>query len=411
MKKYFFLVLLAFIASACKMATPIEKSAARFEQEIEPYRQALKNVGLNVVVVKDNQIVYTHSFGYKNLETGELLTDSCLFRIASISKSFTTTSLLQLCEEGKVSLSTDVSELAGFVIRNPKYPDIPITLEMLLSHTSSICDDEGYFTLDVINPEANDNWSLCYRDYAPGEGYEYCNLNLNLAGTFLERLSGERFDQTVKHRILDPLGLYGGYCVDSLDQSRFASLYQVPEDADKPLDETAVVPDLYKGVYVCEDEFAYVAKSERIMNYRFGYDTPVFSPTGGMKLSAPDLARYMMMHMNYGTSPESVRIISEEASKNMQTPRSDDENYGLSLWKTDLYSPGVVLTGHTGGAYGMRSAMFFNPEEKYGFVVISNGALDNYEESLAVLDSSGSSAGSGNILTVTLRLLYDCFIR
>lgn len=117
------------------------------------------------------------------------------------------------------------------------------------------------------------------------------------------------------------------------------------------------------------------------------------------------------MHMNYGTSPEGVRIISEEASKNMQTPRSDDENYGLSLWKTDLYSPGVVLTGHTGGAYGMRSAMFFNPEEKYGFVVISNGALDNYEESLAVLDSSGSPAGNGNILTVTLRLLYDCFIR
>ncbi|MCQ2333502.1 MAG: beta-lactamase family protein [Paludibacteraceae bacterium] len=406
MKNYFLVALIALTMVACNSSTSIEQSAAQFEQQIEPYRQALKNVGLNVVVVKDNQIVYTHSFGYKNLETGELLTDSCLFRIASISKSFTTTSLLQLCEEGKVSLATDVSELVGFAVRNPKFPNTPITLEMLLSHTSSICDDEGYFTLDVINPQVNENYAQCYRDYAPGSGYEYCNLNLNMAGTSLERLCGERFDQAIKHRVLDPLGLYGGYCVDSLDNKRFASLYENAQYAEDTID----MSELYMGVYVCEDEFAYAPRSECIQAYQFGYDTPVFSPTGGMKLSAPDLARYMMMHMNYGTSPDGVRILSEQSSKNMQTPRSSDENYGLSLWKTDLYSQGVVLTGHTGEAYGMRSAMFFNPEEKYGFVVISNGALDNYEELLTQAGLADSPIGTGDILTVTLRLLYNNFI-
>ena len=126
---------------------------------------------------------------------------------------------------GKVSLDTDVSDLAGFTIRNPKYPDTPITLEMLMSHLSSLSDHQGYYTLDGVNPKTNKDYALAYRDFAPGEQYRYTNLNFSLSGTILERLSGERFDQYVVHHILEPLGLYGGYCVDSLDTSRFAQLY------------------------------------------------------------------------------------------------------------------------------------------------------------------------------------------
>lgn len=419
MKKILFLILAAtMMLAGCQQTSDLQKRAECFEQQLPAVREALRNVGLAVVVVKDNQIVYDNYFGYKNLESEQPLTADCLFRIASISKSFTTTSLLQLMEQGvslgtdsleTLSLQTDVSKLAGFPIRNPKYPEQVITLEMLLSHTSSICDAEGYFTLNVINPESNPNWANCYRDYAPGEGYEYCNLNLNLAGTFLERLSGERFDQYVVNHVLNPLGLYGGYCVDSLDASRFASLYCEEADWDYTHEEF-LAHQIEGWPFVNVDEDAYAPRSERIRNYTFGYDTPVFSPTGGMKLSALDLAKYMMMHMNYGTSPDGIHIISEAMSRQMQTPRSSDENYGLSLWQTDTYSPGFVLTGHTGGAYGMRSAMFFQPEQKFGFVIISNGALENLPDSSQAADPSGSWAGCGNILTATGRLIYECFI-
>jgi len=397
--------LLAGILSSCK--SDLEKRAERFEQDVEQIREQLQNTGLQVVYVENNKIVYTHSFGYKNVERQEPLTDDCLFRIASISKSFTTTSLMQLVEKGMVSLDTDVSTLAGFPIRNPRFPETVITLEMLLSHTSSINDSEGYFTLDVINPEMNENATRCYNEYEPGHGYEYCNLNLNLAGTFLERLSGERFDQYVVHHVLDPLGLYGGYCVDSLDASRFASLYQ--ESSDPEFDYYNPSAEAADNRLVCTDADAYEPRSERILHYRMGYDTPVFSPTGGMKLSATDLAKYMLVHMNYGTTPDGVRIIPETLSRSMQTPRSEDENYGLTLWQTDLYTPGHMLVGHTGGAYGMRSAMFFDPEAKYGFVVISGGALENEPESAANTDPSGSNAASGNILTRTIRLMYHDF--
>ena len=399
MKTRIFLMMLACVLLAsCK--SDFEKRCEAFEAAEAPFLEQIHNAGLNVVLVKDNKIVYTHSFGYKNVEQQTPMTEDCLVRIASISKSFTTTSLLQQVEQGKVSLKTDVSELAGFPIRNPRYPDTVITLEMMLSHTSSINDSEGYFTLDVINPDVNPNWANCYNTYAPGEGYEYCNLNLNLAGSFLEKLSGERFHEYVVGHVLRPLGLYGGYMVDSLDASRFASLYEEVTD----------------GVFECVDDEAYEPRTERFKNYRMGYDTPLFSPTGGMKISAPDLAKYMMMHMNYGVSPDGVRVIPEELSREMQRPRSTDENYGLSLWVTDLYSPatetspGDTLVGHTGGAYGMRSAMFFHPEKKFGFVVISTGATEA-PENLPTADPSGSDAAPENVLTHTLRLMYDTFVR
>src|SRR5690625_5901070 len=89
----------------------------------------------------------------KDLEEKIPMTDESLFRIASISKSFTATALMQLVEQKKLSLQDDVSDLIGFEIRNPRYPNKVITLEMLLSHTSSLNDSEGYFSLDAIRSE------------------------------------------------------------------------------------------------------------------------------------------------------------------------------------------------------------------------------------------------------------------
>lgn len=352
------IVLLAVALTGCKDKEK-EKQIAAYEKEAKALLDSCDYVGISAVVVKDNKIYYNSNYGVKDLETGEPIDDQTMFRIASISKSFTATSMMQLVEQGKVSLDDKASDLVGIQIQNPKYPDVPITLELLMSHLSSLNDHQGYYTLDGVNPETNPDYAEAYRDFAPGEQYRYTNLNFSLSGTILERVSGERFDQYVVHHVLEPLGLYGGYCIDSLDASRFAQIYSWN-------DET--------GGFEKQPE-AYAPRKEIIDNYRFGYDTPVFSPTGGMKISALDLAKYMIMHMNYGYSPlADVRIISEESSRNMQTPRSDYENYGLALHQDDsLTGDGTVLEGHTGGAYGLSAGMFFNPEEKYGFVVISSG--------------------------------------
>jgi CubicO group peptidase (beta-lactamase class C family) len=289
------------------------------------------------------------------------MTNDCLFRIASISKSFSATSIMQLVEAGKLSLDMDVSDILGFRVRNPKYPEAVITLRLMMSHLSSINDSQGYFTFDAINPDKNPDWAKCYNAYAPGKGYQYCNLNYNMLGAVIEKVSGERFDRYVKKKVLDPLGLYGGYYVEELDKSKFATLYAYDSASAKFIASPG----------------AYQQRAEVIAAYKMGESTPVFSPTGGMKISAVDLAKYMVMHMRYGKNGK--RIISKKSAKAMQTPLSDDEGYGLALEVTEKMIPGMKLTGHTGVAYGLYSAMFFDPQEQFGIVVITNGCDPQYD--------------------------------
>jgi len=348
------------------------------EQRMTELMKAKPVMGISVAVVKNNRIAYAHSFGLKDMEKAEPLTDECIFRIASISKSFTATSLMQLVEQGKVALEEDFSNLIGFRVRNPKYPETVITLEMVLSHRSSINDSQGYFSLDPINPAKNPNWAKGYNDYEPGKGYMYCNLNYNMAGAVIERLTGERFDLYVKHHILDPLGVYGGYCVDSLDKSKLATLY-------------AYEPDSAKFI---ASPSAYIQNKEVLANYKLGESTPVFSPTGGMKISATGLAKVMLMHMKFGKS-NGKRIISKKSSRRMQTPLSPDENYGYAIMKTDKMIAGKTMTGHTGSAYGLYSALFFNSKEKFGIVVISNGCHPKYTE------------GFNDVIRSTVNILYE----
>lgn len=363
--------------SVRSFAQPAE-AEAKIQEAIKKYEA----VGLSVAVVKKGKIIYTHSFGLKDIENNTALSENSLFRIASISKSFSATSVMQLADKGKLSLTDDFSKLVGFKVRNPKYPETVITLKMVMSHTSSINDSQGYFNLDVINPAKNPDWAKCYNGYEPGKGYQYCNLNYNMTGAVIENLGGERFDQYVKHHILDPLKLYGGYCVDSLDNSLFTTLYEYDTVSKK----FTAAP------------MAYAPRREELKNYVMGYSTPILSPTGGMKISVPDLARYMTMHM-YRGEYNGVRILSKKSSATMQAKISDEEGYGLAIRTVDNLIPGKIMKGHTGSAYGLYSTMFFQPDEKFGFVVITNGCRDTY------------SNGFNNLLATTVNILYDNFIK
>ena len=368
---------------ACVITAPVAAALGQSEKAEEDIMAIMEDqdvVGLSVVVVKDGRLIYTKAFGLKDVERGTPLDENDLFRIASISKSFSATSIMQLVEAKKISLDDDFGDLVGFRVRNPKYPGKVITLRMVLSHTSSVNDSQGYFNLDVINPDKNPEWAKCYNDYAPGEGYEYCNLNFNMVGTVIEKLSGERFDTYVRHHVLNPMKLYGGYCVDSLDNSLFTTLYEYDSAS-----------------HFVSSPMAYAPRTEQIANYTMGYSTPIFSPTGGMKISAPNLARYMTMHMNYGKYDD-VKIISRKSAKLMQKPVSKEAGYGLAIMRVKDLIPGHEMTGHTGSAYGLYSAMFFDPKEKFGFVVITNGCKPGY------------TRGMNTVLSATINSLYRNFI-
>ena len=363
-KSYNLVALIALIVLFMSSCAP--SAEERTTQAINDVMKEFNAVGISAAVVKDGKIVYNESFGYKNLDEKIPLGNDDVMRIASISKSFTATSLMQFVDKGVISLDDDVSDLIGFKIRNPHHPDVPITLRMVLSHTATIKDPADYSTIDHLNPAVRGDCVDTFFEYKPGEGYNYSNLGLNLAGTILEKVSGVRFDVYVRDNVIRKLGLYGGHNVDSLDASKFARIYKWSDEK-----------------YV-ESESAYKSPADRMADYVQGYSAPVFSPTGGVKISAHDLAKYMMMHMNYGEY-NGVRIISEESAKAMQTivwknEGSEEDQYALCLndfinyIDDEKYNvPGMYPKGHTGVAYGLNSIMIWSPADGWGIVAMTNG--------------------------------------
>jgi len=377
---YSALFLAALLIVSCG-PTPAQQA----EEAMNNLIKELNAAGLSVAVVKDNKIVYTGAFGAKNIEQGTKIGTDDIFRIASISKSFTATSLMQLHEQGKFDLDDDVSPFLGFTVRNPNHPDIPITFRMLLSHNSSLSDKLGYFSLDVIDPQKNPDSGKAYNDYAPGTQYEYCNLGFNTVGTLVEILSGERFDLYVKNHIIDPLGLNAGFNVDALDSGQFVTLYEYED-----------------GAFI-ESPDAYRSRAAELENYVMGRTTPIFSPTGGMKLAPKDLAKHMLVQINQGTW-NGVQILKPESAAAMQTPYEYADGrvgeYGFAISTTSKLIDGETMKGHTGSAYGLYSAMFFEPTKKFGFVMMTNGCK--------------AKRGENGFLTIqsdVINALYNIFIK
>lgn len=376
-------------SSELENVVPFAYDPETVEADLTQIMNTHKAVGLAVAAVYKGETIYSNAFGYRDRENKIAYKEDDLLRIASISKTFVATSIMQLVEQGKLSLDADVSTLMGFNARNPYYSSTIVTVRMLLSHTSSLSDDNGYSTFDLINPSVSSSNSIrrCWNNYKPGSSYEYCNLGYNILGAIVEIVSGERFDVYVKKHILDPLGLNASYNVKDLDSSKFVKIYHYSN-----------------GSYTCSTE-AYSYPSSQIANYKLGYSTPCFSPTGGLKISLKDLTTVMKMHMNKG-EVNGVRILSEESCELMQTAYTPTEytgsSYGFAMVITTGLVSGHKMTGHDGIAYGAYTAMYWDKEKDFGVVIMTNGCDEKW---------ASSSAEFIMLLTKTSTALYNHFVK
>jgi len=155
-------------------------------------------MGMSVYVFSaENESVY--NFGYKNFSQSLPIDNATKFRIASISKSFTALGILKLYDQNLFELDDDVSTYLGYSVRNPNHPTIPITFRMLLSHTSSLQDGNGYTSFlnatfsqnpipnisSVLQPGGSYYTSNMWRSEIPGTYFTYSNLNFGLLGTLI----------------------------------------------------------------------------------------------------------------------------------------------------------------------------------------------------------------------------------
>lgn len=338
--------------------SPILKDSL-IEYRIDSIRKTFESIGLYAVAVNNSKIVYSKSFGYNPDYSDPTKRDPIrsddLFLIASVSKTFVGTAIMQLVKKKKLSLDDDVNMYLDYSVRNPRYPLQPITIRMLLCHRSGLKRNSPFDNfLNVLKSGDKDKLTDLFEDFAPNTKLSYSNIGFDLLGAVIENITNIRFDDYIEKKILKPLGINGGYDILRMDSTRFVRTYS------------------YKNDRFVNTNPIYWKKKVQKEDYKLGYSTTVLWPAGGMVISATDLAKYMIAHINKGKLKGRKRILRKR-SEEMLWEKQAGSNHGLSFVHFTTTLPDIELIGMTGGAYGIHSAMLFNPEKKIGFVVICNG--------------------------------------
>nr|MCU0366897.1 beta-lactamase family protein [Bacteroidales bacterium] len=227
------LIITAFVsvdAAAQKINT--KQLTAEYDRMLsEKFRQG--ETGCAALVAKDGQIIYKKAFGMADLELNVPMQPDMVFRIGSITKQFTAVAILQLMEQGKLSLQDDITKYI------PDYPThgYNITIEHLLTHTSGIKsytnvpEFQKYVRQDMKPEEAINTFRNLPMEFAPGTKWNYNNSGYFLLGYIIEKVSGKTYQEYIEENFFKPLGMTGScYGNDSRIIKNRASGYQPGKD-------------------------------------------------------------------------------------------------------------------------------------------------------------------------------------
>jgi CubicO group peptidase (beta-lactamase class C family) len=188
-------------------------------------------MGGSVIVFCNDHQVETIHFGESDHDRNILVSDSTVYRIASISKTVSAIALMQLAEQGLVNLDDEIGSILDFDVQNPYYTDRAITVRQILSHTSGIIDGDTYSDFlsatysddpipdirELINSNGSYYSTGLFNNNEPGSYFNYSNLNFGILGTIIEKVSGQRFDDYCKEHIFDALDLDASFNVNHID--------------------------------------------------------------------------------------------------------------------------------------------------------------------------------------------------
>jgi CubicO group peptidase (beta-lactamase class C family) len=366
---------------------------------------ACQLASLSVLAIRNGQVCYEQQFGQRFIGQTPAASKPAdrhtLYRIASISKMMTTLGLMRLVEAGKLGLDADVSGYLGFELRNPHFPDRPVTLRTLLTHRSSLRDDAGYSfgsdtaLKDFVVPGARlyDKGAMWAANAGPGDYFTYCNLGWGIIGTVMEAVTGERFDRLMKRLLIDPLGLRAGYNPAELapqDLANVATLYR------KRTTDTEIWDANGPWIAQADDYSSRAPQAPAgIERYVIGANATPFSPTGGLRISAHDMGVVMLMLMNGGVH-DGKRILGQSTLDQMFTRQWTYDGQGgngdsldglFNCWglgneqfpddpatNTRLVEGGgFAAVGHLGDAYGLMSVFVADLKNRNGMVALVGG--------------------------------------
>jgi CubicO group peptidase (beta-lactamase class C family) len=352
--------------------------------------------------------------GFADPRTRRALRADTPMRVASISKIATTLVVMKLVEERRLSLDADIADILGPWARNPAFAE-PIRVRGLLSHTSSMRDGEVYwagigeriadfFTPGAAHWEGGAHWD---RAQGPGRFFTYCNLGFGILATVVERITGERFDLVAHETLLGPLGLEAGFNWSESDREFIARGSPVWRRGDAGWEAQADDPLPAGAVYLNPD-------NRPLADYHPGENGALFSPQGGLRASAEDLAELGLVLIRGGApafrSPVVDRMLASPwrfDGANGETGNGLWRAYGLGL---QIIEPGAsspienqrrALVGHSGDAYGLRGGLWLDLTAKNGFVFLFNGGPQDENR------KRGARSAFSRPEEVAMQLLHD----
>jgi CubicO group peptidase (beta-lactamase class C family) len=325
--------------------------AAAFLDGLLPSSMAIGDIaGATVAIVKDDALLLTRAYGFADVEKRvPVSAEQTLFRPASISKLFTWTAVMQQVEAGKLDLEHDVNEYLDFKIEG--YGGQPIKLRHLMTHTAGFEES----LLDLLVEDINKvkpldralKESVPARIYPPGTVPAYSNYGASLAGYIVARASGIPFEQYIEEHIFKPL---------KMEHSTFRQ--PVPEALREHLSNSYGT-----------------ASSKKSVPFELGSD----APAGALSSPAPDMAQFMMAHLNGGLLPggdEANRILKPETMELMHSVANRPAP-GVDAMAHGFYEQsrnGVHAIAHGGDLTAFHSELVLIPAAKVGLFVSFNSS-------------------------------------
>ncbi|MDO5378465.1 MAG: serine hydrolase domain-containing protein, partial [Clostridia bacterium] len=316
------------------------------------------------------EIVYERYYGVQQKSTGVPVSERSYFRCASVTKLVTGIGLMKMMDEGLLDPDEDIGAYLGYTVRNPRYMDTPITLRMLMSHTSGINESSSYTKrssllsdmLDVTR-KAKSN----FRDVRPGATYTYSNFGAGVTGAIIEAVTGEDVSTYMRRSLFEPLGIDAAYTVTQLaDQEDITATYH--KDG-----------SLYQSpAYMLRQPYSAAADP----------DTHYRTTIGSLLIRPRDLARLGIALAGDGTV-DGVRVLSEEAVLAMRQEQSEettgitsDSPYTFFTIRQDTLIEGKRVYGHQGTDEGIVCNLYVEPESETVFVVMTNGCNSTRDDGI-----------------------------
>jgi len=301
--------------------------------------------GAVMAVVKDGSLIYSRGYGSTDLEGRKPVDpERTLFRPGSISKLFVWTAVMQLVEQGKLSLDADVNQYLDYTI--PATFPQPITLTHVMTHTTGFEDvgaDLFKLTAEEVRPlDEYLKTHLPQRVFPPGEIGAYSNYATAMAGYIVARVSGMPFEQYVEQNILQPLGM---------QHSTFR----------QPLPE-GLAGDMSGGFNFTNGAF---------LQGKFEYVTGF--PAGSMSVTAADMARFMIAHLQNGAY-EGGRILQEDTAVLMHQHlfSHDPRMPGMAHGFFENMINGQRVISHGGDTVLFHSGLYLLVDQNVGLFISTN---------------------------------------